>query len=218
MISYTTLFLIIYIVFNIYLSKVIYKHTRRYYRPITVEEENEDGVKSISLHDKYSEFSRKDNFSYFRILFGLIFLFWIRLIGMLLTSMSFFIILKIVFRNNNNHNADYRRKLAIFSKIHARLTFFIFGIRRTILTPQVNDVYCKYLGPNYDFEESNYSCIITNHTSWYEIVYLIYEESAGFIAKQSVRNIPFIGYIAYKLDSLFLDRTNEKNRNDIVIL
>jgi hypothetical protein len=214
MISYTSLFLIIYFVYNIFLSYKIYKHTRSYFKPI-ITDEPKTGT-TFNLHEKYVEFSRKDNVSYLRILFGMIILFWIRFIGLILLSISFYIILKILFRNVNNHDAVYRRRLKFFSTLHARIAFFIFGIRRTIYTPEVNEVYCKYLGPNYDFDESEYSCIITNHMSWYEIIYLVFEESPGFIAKHSIKSVPLIGYIALKLDSMFLDRTCINDRSNIV--
>jgi hypothetical protein len=214
--GYSGLFLLIYVLLNTYLSIRMYRHTRRYFQPINVTEDDQS-TKMINIHDKYFEFSRKDNISFLRLWLGLIFLFWIRIVGLLILAVSLYLILKISFRNGNKRDQEYRNRLKKVASTHAWIALYIFGIKRTELTPNVRDVYLKYLGPDYDItDECAYSCIITNHISWYEIVYLIYQEAPGFIAKQTIADMPFIGYIAERLDSLFLDRTNEKERNNIV--
>lgn len=67
-----------YFIGNIIFSSYIYREYRKYikYKPIFDDKTNQ----TINLHDLYPEFRRYDNLSYFRILFGLIFFFWFKII------------------------------------------------------------------------------------------------------------------------------------------
>jgi 1-acyl-sn-glycerol-3-phosphate acyltransferase len=213
--SFTLSFLILYVLLNFYLSLKIYKKTRRYFQPIEVVN-TDSKTNMINIHDKYSEFSRKDNISFIRLFVGMTLLFWTRLIIILTLALSYYTILRIFTKGSRKVNQTIRDKIKQYSAIHGWLGLLAFGIRKTEIKPNVIELYKKYLGEDYDIEETSFSCIVTNHISWYEIIYLIYEEAAGFIAKQSIKGIPIVGLIADKLDSLFLDRTNEKDRNFIV--
>jgi hypothetical protein len=181
--------------------------------------ESEGSEKMINIHDRYPEFRRNDNISFPRILFGFIFLFWIRIIAMVAITVSLYLILKFWFKESvGKMGEEYRKKLKLIVSCHAGIALIIWGMRRKVVKPDVADVYRKYLGPTYDFEESTYSCIISNHVSWYDILYLLYEETPGFISKASLADVPLIGYITRRLDSLFLDRTDESNRSQVVRL
>lgn len=76
------------------------------------------------------------------------------------------------------------------------------------------DVYRKWLGSEFKVEfESEYSLIISNHTGMFEIEYTMLKWAPGFIAKTTLKSTPFIGFIADKLDSLWLDRKDTSSRN-----
>lgn len=80
-------------------------------------------------------------------------------------------------------------------------------------------IYKKWLGedfnPNFD---QDFSLIICNHLGIYEIQYLMYKYAPGFIAKSSIKSYPFIGFIAEKLDTLWIDRSDKNSRNEIFTL
>lgn len=85
--------------------------------------------------------------------------------------------------------------------------------------PEHINIYKKWLGDNFtpNFED-DFSLIICNHLGIYEIQYLMYKYAPGFIAKSPIRNYPFIGFIAEKLDTLWLDRSDKNSRNEIFSL
>ena len=80
------------------------------------------------------------------------------------------------------------------------------------------EIYKKWLGPNYkpDFN-SDFSVITCNHLGIYEIQYLMYKYAPGFVSKISLKKTPFIGFIAEKLDTLWIDRADKNSRNEIGI-
>jgi hypothetical protein len=214
--SYTTWFVIAFITINIIFSIKLYTKTRIYFRPVIVNDSDNTTEKLINIHDKFTEFSRKDNISFPRILFGLIFLFWIRMILMPLIVISCYLVLKLLNLMSREHNATYHARVKKCVYIHSWLTMFVFGARRTVIAPNCDNVYKKYLGEDYE-RQAFPACLISNHASWFDTVYLVGEECPGFIAKASVKQMPFVGYIAEAVGSLFLDRTSESDRNYIVI-
>ncbi|KAF6001154.1 Lysophosphatidylcholine acyltransferase [Cyanidiococcus yangmingshanensis] len=51
------------------------------------------------------------------------------------------------------------------------------------------------------------SCIIvSNHVSFFDILYFIYAFAPAFVAKKEVRSLPFVGTIAAAMQSIFVDR------------
>jgi len=57
--------------------------------------------------------------------------------------------------------------------------------------------------------------MISNHISWFEIVYLLYHYTPGFISKESVADLWLIGFIAKAIDSLFINRKDTNSRQII---
>ena len=207
--------IVIYFLINISLSVYFYLNTKKYYRILNYQELREGRKNLFNLHDKYPEFSRTDKITIFRIVFGFIFLIWIKIISIIFATSILYLSLKIIYRNNKP-NKSSRKFLVFIIRFICKIGLIIAGIRIKIVSDRFVDVYKKYLGDNYDFDDQQYSSVISNHVSWYEILYFLVEETPGFISKESVRNFYFIGYIAEQIDSLFLDRTNEKNRNAVV--
>ena len=79
-------------------------------------------------------------------------------------------------------------------------------------------VYKKYLGEDYSFDPNEkYSLIVSNHTGFFDIVLNMAVNSAGFLAKDDVQNVPFIGTIAKGINCLFVKRENKEDRERIFI-
>eukprot|EP00871_Galdieria_phlegrea_P006056 jgi/Galph1/938/GphlegSOOS_G5629.1 len=55
--------------------------------------------------------------------------------------------------------------------------------------------------------------IVSNHVSFYDILYFLSTFAPPFVAKQSVRRIPFVGFIAEMMECIFVDRDNHTNRS-----
>jgi lysophosphatidylcholine acyltransferase/lyso-PAF acetyltransferase len=76
-------------------------------------------------------------------------------------------------------------------------------------------VYKKYLGEDYDFNQQDYSIMISNHIGFYEIIYNMVYNYTGFIAKKDVANYYFVGVLAKGINCLFVDRESEESRKKI---
>lgn len=77
-------------------------------------------------------------------------------------------------------------------------------------------IYKKWLGEDFKIQfESDYSLLLCNHTGIYEIQYLMMKFAPGFIAKNALKNTPFIGYIADKVETLWLDRKDSNSRSQV---
>lgn len=100
---------------------------------------------------------------------------------------------------------------------------FYAGLEWWVLNIKINEkrvtdekVFKKWLGQDFKLEfESNYSVLLSNHLSLYEIVYNTYKYATGFVSKKELRNVPFVGYIADKLETLWLDRTDNNSRSNV---
>ena len=74
------------------------------------------------------------------------------------------------------------------------------------------NIFKKYLGKDYIPEEDKYCSVAANHISWLDILYTEKKFSPSFIAKDSVKKIPFVGRIAWGQKSSFIAR---KDKNAI---
>ena len=78
------------------------------------------------------------------------------------------------------------------------------------------DVYKKYLGPDYDFKDDKYSLLISNHLGFYEVIINLYLHPSNFIAKKEISFFPLFGTITKMLNCIFVDRKSETSRKDIL--
>ena len=84
---------------------------------------------------------------------------------------------------------------------------------------QNDEIYKKYLGESYTYnKDEKFSLMISNHTSWIEIVYYLFKFTPGFISKDSVKKMLLVGFIAQAIDSLFIDRKDQNSKHLIVIV
>ena len=84
---------------------------------------------------------------------------------------------------------------------------FAFGVFHWKHTrPEVD--YSKWLGPDWKPHYDNFTMYVSNHNGWNEIfnTFFFARPMPGFIAKESVKEIPSIGTIATAIGSLFLKR------------
>jgi len=76
-------------------------------------------------------------------------------------------------------------------------------------------VHQKYLGPNY-VNKTNFSLLISNHTSYTDVFLYIAKLAPSFVAKASIGGVPIIGECARLFESLFVNRSDSKNSHVIV--
>ena len=72
--------------------------------------------------------------------------------------------------------------------------------------------YKKYLGPEWKPSYDKPSTVICNHSSWLDTPVMMTMYSPSFIAKDSVKRLPGVGYMAKLLGSLFIDRSSKDAR------
>lgn len=81
---------------------------------------------------------------------------------------------------------------------------------------QHNEIYKKWLGPEFKPEyESDYSVLLCNHIGVFEIQYIKYKFAPGFIAKVELKSVPFVGFLADKLETLWLNREEKNSRTAV---
>ena len=97
--------------------------------------------------------------------------------------------------------------MTIYNIDHTELV--VNGIEKKL---PYEEVYKKYLGPDYDFNQKDYSLIICNHIGFFEIAINMIKNKCGFIAKKVVRNYYFVGTIADLIGCLFVDREKAEER------
>lgn len=68
--------------------------------------------------------------------------------------------------------------------------------------------YKKWLGPDWTPSYKNPGCKISNHSSWADILVHMQYQPPSYVAKSSVRKVPFVGTIAELCGCLFFDRSS----------
>jgi lysophosphatidylcholine acyltransferase/lyso-PAF acetyltransferase len=91
----------------------------------------------------------------------------------------------------------WRRRLVFgVLRLFSRFLLFVFGFWHL----------CEYgdLGSRHDLSGS--CIIVSNHVSFFDILYFIYAFAPAFVAKREVLSLPFVGTIAAAMQSIFVDR------------
>ena len=192
-----------YFLFNLLLSLYVYKKLYPFYDP------NKE-----QIHIKYSDFRRLDKLNYYRLLIGLLVLFWPRLILFVLCMIIMAIGVNI--GKNILDPKDKPWKDKIYT-ICSRIILFSLGnvIPKISLGDQklIEEVYKKYLGPDYKIDYNKKFCtIICNHVSWVETYFCMYRYASGFIGKLTASKIPTIRETGRYNQTIYLDRTNPDDR------
>lgn len=195
--------LFIYFLVNFILSIYIYIKLYPFYDP-----------KKEEAHQKYYVFRRLDKLNYFRLLTGLLFLFWPRLILFVICMIVMAISVSIGKDILDPKDKPWKDK--IYSK-GSRFILFCLGniIPNISLGDQklIEEVYKKYLGPDYKIDyNKKFSTIICNHVSWVESYFCMYRYASGFIGKLSASKVPTIREMGKYNQTIYLDRTKEDDR------
>ena len=208
--------LVIYTVIIFCLSYLIYKKNNVFYKPLFYT--NTETMEKIDVHQLYPEFKCLDKNSFFRIFIG----YYIYALPKFLINL-FFALMEILQLKNNMANLkepiSSPQDWNILSKTISLWTTWVLrlnGIKVKKVRLNYEDIYRKYLGPDYDFNPNeNYSLIISNHTGFYDIIMNMALHSCGFLAKEETKNYFMVGTISKGLNCLFVKRENKEDRERI---
>ena len=165
-------------------------------------------------HKKYYVFRRLDKLNYFRLLIGLITIFWPRLILFALCMIVMAISVSIGKDILDPKDKPWKDKIySIGSRI------ILFSLGNVIPTISLGDqekiksVYKKYLGPDYEINYTEKFCtVLCNHVSWVESYFCMYRYASGFIGKLSASKVPTIREMGKYNQTIYLDRRNPNDR------
>ena len=188
---------------NFLLSIYIYKKLYPFY-----------DTKKEEAHKKYYVFRRLDKLNYFRLLIGLLTVFWPRLILFVLCMTVMAIAVSI--GKNVLDPKDKPWKDKVYT-IGSRIILFSLGnVIPTISKgdqEKIKKVYKKYLGPDYEISyEEKFSTILCNHVSWCETYFYMYRYASGFIGKLTASKVPAIKQMGVYNQTIYLDRQNPDDR------
>lgn len=106
----------------------------------------------------------------------------------------------------------WRRKTITWAcKVYAYICLYCTGIFVSNFNKKHFD-YSKYLGPEWKPSYENASTIICNHQSFCDILVHTCRQPPSHIAKKSVHNFPFIGFISHMSGCLFVDRASSDDK------
>jgi len=174
----------------------------------------------IDVHKEYEVFSRQDKpINFLRLFIGVIFLFWIRFFLAFIFSSTLMIIL--LYKHSHLKKEDFMSKeesssfkyfINLLTK-YFLLSSGILSYHHRLKDEEVEKVYKKYFGEDYKIEyNSKFSCFISNHVSFIDILLAMTYYGTGFVSKASVKNTPIFGSICSSLQSLYVERENNENR------
>ena len=202
-------------IYSLYVYKKNYVFYRKfeYINPKTSEKE--------SVHSLFPEFACLDKISFFRIFLGN---FIIISIIKLIIDVSITIIIIIRLKQHSKKLKNPSTDKDDWAKVSETMSFWtrwglkINGFKIIKKELPYEAVYKKYLGEDYSFDPNEkYSLIVSNHTGFFDIVLNMAVNSAGFLAKDDVQNVPFIGTIAKGINCLFVKRENKEDRERIFL-
>lgn len=168
-------------------------------------------------HEEYYAFKRTENpTSFFRIYFGLISFVYIKSILMFLVILSCYIGIELI-KIFSKKEEDYLSSNAYFNSLKYCnfINYLLVKIAGVIspknitntLTNEIEAVYSKYLGKNYDKSENiSYPIIICNHIGWLDIFFLASLNTSTFVAKKSITKYPVVGSICTAMGAVWVDR------------
>ena len=202
------------LLFSFIFSLIVYIRSQKYYRPLIKKDKDNN---PIDLHKKYDAFHPHDDVCFIQLWFGAFFCAFIKLfISLFIVTFGYWhLLIKRKIYKNYNTNPEHKRKLKNLISCWSWLFLAINGVRVKKKFPEYKEVYQKYLGEDYNFEDDKYSLIISNHIGFFEIVICMALYAPGFLAKSTVENYFFIGPISQSLNCLYVDRENSKDKQKI---
>ena len=199
------------LLFSFVLSLIVYIRSQKYYRPLIKKDKDSN---PIDLHKEYDAFHPHDRVYFIQLWTGAFFFSFIKIISSLfiVTFVNWHIrIIRKIYKNCDT-NPEQRKKMKKAISFWSWIFLFMNGVIVKHKFPEYKDVYKKYLGEDYDFNDNKYSLIISNHIGFFEIVLCMAIYSPGFMAKNTIADYYFIGPISCGLNCLFVNRESEKDK------
>ena len=211
-------FLIIYTLMSLLVALFIYNSQKKFYTEMMITKK--DDPTPISIHKEFEVFSRKDKLSFPWLFLGTFFLFWIRFILSLIIASTLLIILLYKLRHLKTKDVISREERESFKFWIQRLTMMFMyasGVLVIYNKPDVEKIYKEYFGNDYKIEyDSNYACFISNHISFIDSLMGMRTYGTGFLSKESVKRTPIIGPLTTSLQSVYVDRSNQTDREKVL--
>ena len=213
-----SLFFLIYVGFAYVAANAAISHQKKFYDQIYVEK---DG-KKVLLHDIFGPFSRRDKPAVFWKLF-LNFLFFGTLkffVGITCAFICSRILKKKIEGKNGKFTKEEIDEMQKIGSFWLSLVVKICGV--DVKTKRLPDeiilpVYQKYFGPDYKIDyNAKFSCYISNHTNFFDVICGIALFGCGFVAKEAVKSVPIFGLIASGMDSIFVSRESADSRKKVL--
>ena len=200
-----------YIIFCFIFVTFIWFQTKKYH-----DFKKED----LPIHKKYFMFSRHDqkHWIYWKFLLGAICFWWIKISLLLYSIIYCYLRLKFLLWGMSLKEISEIQDTTLLKKISKicqlfgklfRLSFFI-----KIKDKKIKLDYQKYLGKNYESDESKINIVsyITNHTSLLDCACYADRFPVCFISRSNIKNYPLIGFLACCCGCIFVDRESQDNR------
>eukprot|EP01100_Stratorugosa_tubuloviscum_P004025 TRINITY_DN198_c1_g1_i2.p1 TRINITY_DN198_c1_g1~~TRINITY_DN198_c1_g1_i2.p1 ORF type:complete len:363 (+),score=74.34 TRINITY_DN198_c1_g1_i2:1-1089(+) len=176
-----------------------------------IDENDNQKLKEILT---WSPFIRNDKpltkIIYLKIIFGLIFLFPLRILILILNFLLFWFLVYFFKFLNFLLKKDLQIYFQKLAYILGRITLFFFGfisIKRKIYSNSTIGAMTYSTAP----------IIVTNHISYLDIFILMVEELPSFVAKYSVKNLPIINCFCNFLQVVYKDKTSNTSVTNIII-
>ena len=217
MFSWLITFLKFYIPILFILLNLLYKRCSIYYKHLLYKDPTTGKI--IDVDKLYEPFRVKDKLTYWKfIIYGMIFFIPKSIIcTSAVIGLIFHLKSANVFYKNADKDIYQRNRIKNIVKFWTYL--FLKGAMIQVKekkSSNMKNIYKKYLGEDYDFEDKKYSLITSNHIGFFDVILVLHLHQPGFIAKMTVKNYPLFGSVARGIHCLFVNRESESARKKIM--
>ena len=213
----------IYLFLSAIVTYLIYNHEKNYYKKKLYPKFSNPSEK-VDIHKEFETFARKDKpINIIRLFIGVLLMFWIKLFFAVFTTISLMLILLFKLKKlktpgviSKTERPSFKSQISFWTSLYLFGSGFLVNFHKED-NEKVEEIYKKYFGPDYKISfDEKYGSLICNHISFIEILLAMIYFGTGFISKSDVKKVPLFGSIAISLQSLFVDRANEENRQLIL--
>ena len=198
-----------------YIVNLVIKNQERYYAQKYCEK---DG-KKVSLHDVFDVFARRDKPAIFwKLYLKMLFIGFPKFIVGMTFAVILAFTLKIKTKGKDKFTKEEIQEIKKITSFWMSLVIRLGGIaikKKRLPDEIVLPVFQKYFGSEYKIDYyGKFSCYISNHTSFLDILIGMALYGAGFVGKKSVKNVPIFGDIGIGIGSIFVDREQGDSRKN----
>ena len=208
---------ITYIIIQFIIINLLYFKIKVYYSPLTYKDKITGKI--IDVHKLYEPFQAKDELVYWKLITIGMIIFPIKFFPSLIVLLSFMFqqyLYKLIYKKFSINRITFEKYEIKFVRFFNWIFYHTAMINLKEKKVNCEDVYKKYLGPDYDFKDNRYSLLISNHLGFYEVIVNLYLHPSNFIAKKEIGSFPIIGTITKLLNCIFVDRKSETSRKDML--